>query len=173
MLSCVLINLQILAKKNNFIQLLNPVYLPKPNLERARSDMNQIYQQLKTAPAAPKEKPRSSTYIGVVRTNPSDYANQFSDELVKSEDLPDFVKNIPTPEGIVLAADYKPRAVLELEGSLEGLAMIDLEKEGLAEYKSQLDEYLDALNKNKKKEEAKTAESGENVEVLSKASPSS
>lgn len=110
--------------------------------------MHQIFQRLshfQRAPEEPKERP--SKFIGVIRTNPSDYTKQFSGELVKSEDLPDFVKKIPTPEGIVLAADHKPRAVLELEGNLEGLAMVDLEKEGLAEYKSQLDEYLELLDK--------------------------
>ena len=37
-----------------------------------------------------------------------------------------------------LAADYKYNSVHELEGQLEGLKYIDLEKEGLGEYRAQL-----------------------------------
>ena len=79
----------------------------------------------------------------MVPTDPSKYEQLFSGQLVKSEDLPNFVKEIPTPEGIILAADYKRPAVPELEGDVEALAiLVDLQKEGLLEYKTQLDEYL-------------------------------
>ena len=38
----------------------------------------------------------------------------------------------------MLAADYKYNSSLELEGDLEALKFVDLEREGLAEYKTYL-----------------------------------
>ena len=53
--------------------------------------------------------------------------------------LPQFVLDIPTPRDIgTLAADFRYRSVLELEGALEGFKYVDLDAEGLSEYRSQL-----------------------------------
>ena len=48
------------------------------------------------------------------------------------------VTEIKCPEGISLAANHKYKAVHELEGDIEALKLIDLEKEGLSEYKDYL-----------------------------------
>jgi len=49
------------------------------------------------------------------------------------------VLSIQTPGDIgPLAADCRRSAVYELEGELEGLLHVDLDKEGLAEYRAQL-----------------------------------
>jgi Ca2+-binding EF-hand superfamily protein len=37
-----------------------------------------------------------------------------------------------------LAGDFKPRSVLELEGALDGFKYVDLDAEGLSEYRAQL-----------------------------------
>ncbi len=59
--------------------------------------------------------------------------------LKQSNQLPDFVLDIKTPSGIgQLASEFKQSSVYELEGELEGLKHIDLDKEGLSEYRSQL-----------------------------------
>ena len=52
--------------------------------------------------------------------------------------MPDFVLDIQPPQGIVLAADYKYNQVHELEGELHALKLVDLEKEGLGQYREQL-----------------------------------
>ena len=53
--------------------------------------------------------------------------------------LPQFVLDIPTPRDIgTLAADFRYQSVLELEGALEGFKYVDLDAEGLSEYRSQL-----------------------------------
>lgn len=76
-------------------------------------------------------------YLGVVRANPAEYVEKYGETLVS--DLPDFVKEIPTPEEFgVLAADYKAKSLVELEGELEAFEFIDLDKEGLGEYRNYL-----------------------------------
>ena len=55
--------------------------------------------------------------------------------MKKTSELPEFVRNIKQPDGLVLASDYKYQVVPELEGNIEALKLINLEKEGLTEYK--------------------------------------
>lgn len=78
-------------------------------------------------------------YLGTIRADPVDYIKRFGDSLVASKDLPHFVKEVKTPENLVLAADYEYKNVYELEGDLHALKLVDLEKEGLGEYRAQLD----------------------------------
>ncbi len=78
-------------------------------------------------------------YLGVVRANPAEYARKYSSQLKSFEELPEIVRDIKNPEGIVLAADYKYNALHELEGDVDALKLIDLDREGLSEYKSYLD----------------------------------
>jgi hypothetical protein len=77
-------------------------------------------------------------YLGVVRANPVEYVQRYGQSLTVSNDLPQFVVDIDTPNGLVLAADFKFKGPYELEGDIEALKLIDLEKEGLGEYKSYL-----------------------------------
>jgi hypothetical protein len=56
--------------------------------------------------------------------------------------LPQFVRDIRPPEGMLLAADHQPSTVPELYGDIEALKFINLEAEGLGEYKAQLEEFL-------------------------------
>lgn len=79
-------------------------------------------------------------YLGVIKANPVEYINRYGDSLTKSSQLPHFVREIKNPRGLVLAADMaeeqqKPH---ELYGDLHALAMVDLEREGLGEYREQL-----------------------------------
>lgn len=46
--------------------------------------------------------------------------------------------DIETPEGLVLAANQEHKEYYDLEGDIEALKLIDLNKEGLAEYSSYL-----------------------------------
>jgi hypothetical protein len=76
-------------------------------------------------------------YLGVVRANPNEYVEKYGETLLT--DLPDFVQEIETPEEVgVLAADYKAKSLVELEGELEGFQYVDLDKEGLGEYRNYL-----------------------------------
>lgn len=75
--------------------------------------------------------------LGVVRANPEEYLARFgADKLLSASQLPDFVRNIRPPTGLVLASDMPfVHRVPELEGDLFALSMFDLEREGLGEYR--------------------------------------
>ncbi|RMZ96519.1 hypothetical protein BpHYR1_053024, partial [Brachionus plicatilis] len=59
----------------------------------------------------------------------------------KANELPGFVFDIKTPDGLVLAADHKPNQVHELEGDVDALNLVDLESEGLSHYKNYLQKF--------------------------------
>ena len=77
-------------------------------------------------------------YLGVCNANPSDYVQRYGPSLFSSNELPDFVTQIKPPTGIILAADQKRRLFHELEGEIDALKLVDLDKEGLGEYKEWL-----------------------------------
>lgn len=77
-------------------------------------------------------------FLGIVRANPVEYVQRFGPSLKVSKDLPQFVSDIKCPEGIQLAAQHKYKGVHELEGDIEALKLVDLDKEGLSEYKDYL-----------------------------------
>lgn len=77
-------------------------------------------------------------YLGVIKANPAEYVSRYGSSLKLSRDLPQFVLDIQTPSDIILAADYQSSNVLELEGQLEAFKYIDLDREGLSEYRDQL-----------------------------------
>ena len=62
----------------------------------------------------------------------------FADSLISSADIPQFVKDIKNPDGLQLACDCPSNGVYELEGDIEALKFLDLDREGLSEYKSLL-----------------------------------
>ena len=80
-------------------------------------------------------------YLGVVRANPAEYVAQYGASIRQPHDLPDFVHEIKTPEGLVLAAQYQPSGLHELSGDLHALKLVNLEQEGLGAYR----EYLGRL----------------------------
>jgi hypothetical protein len=77
-------------------------------------------------------------YLGVIRANPSDYVQAFGATLRLARDLPDFVHDIKTPEGLILAAQYRAPELHELEGDVQALALVDLDREGLSAYRDYL-----------------------------------
>ena len=89
------------------------------------------------------------SYLGVVNANPTEYVERYGDSLKLSQNLPDFVLNIATPPELTLAADYRQNSVHELEGEIEALKLIDLEKEGLGEYKDYIHRYFESKNDSK------------------------
>lgn len=78
-------------------------------------------------------------YLGVIRANPAEYVQRYGATLKVHTALPQFVLDIATPSDVgTLAADYRYRSVLELEGALEGFRYVNLDTEGLSEYRAQL-----------------------------------
>ena len=78
-------------------------------------------------------------FLGIINANPAEYVNRYGDTLKLSNELPDFVLDIKPPQGITLAADCPSNQVHILEGAVHALKLIDLEREGLSEYKSQVE----------------------------------
>lgn len=92
---------------------------------------------------------KNITHLGIVKMDPNEYIQKYGkDNLLKSTELPQFVKDIQPPLGIELAANKKKPQVNELYGDVFALDFIDLEKEGLNEYN------------NSKKNDKKSASSG-------------
>ena len=77
--------------------------------------------------------------LGVIRANPAEYVARYGATLKTARELPSFVLEIKPPAGIVLAADSSGNSgVYELEGDVQALRFIDLDREGLSEYKTAL-----------------------------------
>ena len=89
---------------------------------------------------APEVKVRKEIkYLGVIKANPFEYVKRYGVILKTADQMPQYVKDIQTPSEIgVLAADYNVSNVPQLEGELEGFKFVDLDKEGMSEYKAQL-----------------------------------
>jgi Ca2+-binding EF-hand superfamily protein len=62
---------------------------------------------------------------------------RYSSSLKSSSELPEYVTNIKTPDGLVLAANYRYNNY-ELEGDIQALRLVDLDREGLIEYRNYL-----------------------------------
>lgn len=67
-------------------------------------------------------------YLGVVDADPADYLRRYKDELLPSDKLPDFIKQVKPPSNLKLAADLGPARPYELEGDIEVFRHINLEK---------------------------------------------
>ncbi|CAF0834278.1 unnamed protein product [Brachionus calyciflorus] len=90
---------------------------------------------------------REYKYLGVIRANPVEYVERFGNTLTLPKDLPQFVHDIKTPDGIVLAANFRPNSIFELEGDIQALNLIDLDREGLGEYRNYVQRYGNISNR--------------------------
>ena len=81
---------------------------------------------------------REFKYLGVVNANPAEYVARYGQTLKTSQEIPDFVRKIKPPNGMVLAADSAQKTVYELEGDVGALKLVDLDSEGLGEYRDQV-----------------------------------
>ena len=82
-------------------------------------------------------------YLGVIRANPAEYVSQYGSSLKLSRDLPQFVLDIKTPEGLVLADGFKYNSLYELYGDVSALKLVDLAANGLGEYASMVSSFSD------------------------------
>ena len=76
--------------------------------------------------------------LGIVRANPVEYVERYGTSLVTHIELPQIVREIRAPTGFTYAAEYIAPSVYDLEGDIEALRLIDLDQEGLAEYRAYL-----------------------------------
>lgn len=73
--------------------------------------------------------------LGVIRANPAEYVARYGATLKTARELPPFVLEIKPPAGVVLASEQQSNNVYELEGDVQALRLVDLDREGLGEYK--------------------------------------
>lgn len=78
--------------------------------------------------------------LGLVRANPDEYFANYSTSLKDVGQMPEFVRTVRPPQNLFLATDFGTQyQVPVLEGDLFALSFIDLEREGLGEYRGYLD----------------------------------
>lgn len=78
-------------------------------------------------------------YLGVIKANPAEYMQRYGSSLKSHTELPQFVLDIATPNELgALAAGYQYNATYELEGQLEAFKFVNLDSEGMTEYRAQL-----------------------------------
>ena len=80
--------------------------------------------------------------LGVIRANPVEYVERYGTSLKSHLEFPSIAKEIRPPVGVVLAAEWNAPSLIDLEGDIQALNLIDLEREGLGEYKAWLLKYL-------------------------------
>ena len=81
---------------------------------------------------------RQVKYLGVISADPIKYLQKFGTSLKNARELPDFVLDIKTPDSMKLAAECRDVHVPELIGEVEALKLVDLNREGLNEYRNQV-----------------------------------
>ena len=83
---------------------------------------------------------------GVEKTDPKSYIEKHGRKALKANhEMPDIVHEVQKQHNVSLAANHKKPYYMELEGDVHALGMIDLEKEGLGEYKSFFERYLSGM----------------------------
>jgi hypothetical protein len=81
-------------------------------------------------------------------------------------ELPPFVKEIKPPAGMTLAADSASTTVYELEGDVYALNLVDLEREGLVEYRYLLKQVkASENNENKSQLESRSTNNASNNNI--------
>ncbi len=83
---------------------------------------------------------------GVEKADPKIYMAKHGRKNLKAvNEMPSIVNEVQKHHNIELAANHKKPYYMELEGDLHALSMIDLDKEGLGEYKSFFSKYLNGM----------------------------
>ena len=82
--------------------------------------------------------------LGVVRANPNEYVEKFGVSLLSHSQFPEAVKsfNIRPPTGYAFASEFVQSSLVDLEGDISALNMINLDEHGLGEYRSWLNQHL-------------------------------
>lgn len=73
-------------------------------------------------------------HLGIVTTDPDEYAKLYSNQLVAPDDFPVFINNL-MQDDMSLAYNFHQKDLPELQGDLDALKLVDLDKESLSEYK--------------------------------------
>ena len=136
------------SKSNEIIVngLTHIILMPKPDDPPVIPQKNAILNWEKINCAEIKTKIKN---LGVEPADPNEYAKKYGPTLISAIELPEIASQVKTEHGYLLAADHKPNYFNSLEGDLHALSLIDLDKEGLSEYKYLVDDSLKKKNSEK------------------------
>ena len=73
--------------------------------------------------------------VGVFEVDPKKYLQKYGQEALAFKKLPKIAKNIPAPDGLTLAGDHPEKPCPPIEGDIECLRLLDLDKVGLNDCK--------------------------------------
>lgn len=82
------------------------------------------------------EVQRSFKNLGTQQADPEEYSRRFGSDLLRHEDFRQAASKIGAPEEVLNPNSHVQVGLPELEGDLESLRLVDLEKAGLSEYRS-------------------------------------
>lgn len=74
--------------------------------------------------------------LGKTVASPDEYLRRFGTELLKHEDFKKAASKLGAPEELIVSNSHIDLGLPELEGDLESLRFVDLDKAGLTQYKS-------------------------------------
>ena len=82
--------------------------------------------------------------IGVIRADPNDYVSRYGVSLLSYLQFPEHVRafNLRAPSGWQFAHDFTYASLLELEGDVSALNLINLDEHGLSEYRAWLAKFI-------------------------------
>jgi len=83
---------------------------------------------------------QKTEHLGVTRMNTEEYRHKYGHQLKKASEFPSEIRHLraPTSDVGTLWADSKHGPTVKLVGDLHALALVDLEREGLGQYRDQL-----------------------------------
>ena len=87
----------------------------------------------------------SVNWVGVENADPIAYKKKYGNNLTAKSKLPDYVKELDKESGFEEYCNEILRNNQELEGDIEALKYVDLDKEGLSKYKKYVDKRKDLL----------------------------
>ena len=65
-------------------------------------------------------------YLGIVKTDPIEYFKRYKNTLKESNNLPSIVNEVPTPSGLILAADLKKNKIIKKTSSNKSTKFVNL-----------------------------------------------
>lgn len=78
---------------------------------------------------------RKVTNCGIHHTNPHEYVCKYGPTLIRPENLPEVAKKYGESAGIPLTANHRTSTLPQLEGQINALSYIDLDRAGLSHYR--------------------------------------
>ncbi|CAF0708864.1 unnamed protein product [Brachionus calyciflorus] len=76
--------------------------------------------------------------LGTQQANPEEYVRRFGSELLRHEDFRQAATKFGAPQDVVVSNSHVELGLPELEGDVESLRLVDLDKSGLREYRTYL-----------------------------------